>query len=47
MALGEFPNLYNKDTNKIKNKKIRKILQSNLANILLDMDTEYGQQKIG
>ena len=47
MALNELPNLYNKGTNKIKNKKIKKLLQSDLANTLVDMGTEYGQQKLG
>ena len=42
MALSELPNLYNKGTNKIKNQQIRKILQSDLANSLVDMGTEYG-----
>ena len=42
MALSELPSLYNKGTNKIKNKKIRKILQSDLANTLVDMGAEYG-----
>ena len=32
MALSELSNLYHKDTNKIKNKNIRKIVQSDLAN---------------
>ena len=42
IALKELPCLYSKGTNKIKNKKIRKILQSDLANTLLDMGAEYG-----
>ena len=41
MALNELPNLYNKGTNKIKNKKIKKLLRSDLANTLVDMGTEY------
>ena len=45
IALTELTHLYNKGTNKIKNKKIRKILQSDQANILVDMGAEYGQQK--
>ena len=47
MGLDELPNLYGKGANKIKNKKIRKILQSDLANTLVDMGTEYGRQKLG
>ena len=46
MALNELPNPYNKGTNKIKNKKIKKLLQSDLSNLLVDMGTEYGQQKL-
>ena len=42
MALNELLNLYNKGTNKIKNKKSKKILQSDLAHSLVDMETEYG-----
>ena len=42
MALNELPNLYSKGTSKIKNKKIKKLLQSDLANTLVDMGTEYG-----
>ena len=45
IALTELAHLYNKGTTKIKKKKIRKILQSDLANILVDMGVEYGQQK--
>ena len=45
MALNELPYLLNKGTNKIKNKKIKKLLQSDLENTLVDMGTEYGQQK--
>ena len=47
MALNELPNLYNKGTNKIKNKNFKKLLQSYLENLLVDMETEYGQQKLG
>ena len=46
MALNELLNLYNKGTNKIKNKKIKKILQSDLAHSLVDMETEYGWLKL-
>ena len=42
MALNELPNLYSKGTNKIKNKKIRKILKSDLANTLVDMGYKLG-----
>ena len=45
MALNELPYLLNEGTNKIKNKKIKKLLQSDLENTLVDMGTEYGQQK--
>ena len=44
MALNELPNLYSKCAYKIKNKKIRKILQSDLANTLVDMGTEYSTE---
>ena len=47
MALNEFPNLYEKGTSKIKNKKNKKLLQSDLANSLLDICTEYGRQELG
>ena len=47
MALNELPNLYNKGTSKIKNKKIKNLLQSDLANRLVDMGTEYGREKLG
>ena len=46
MALNELLNLYNKGTNKIKNKKIKKIIQSDLAHSLVDMETEYGWLKL-
>ena len=45
MGLDELPNLYGKGANKIKNKKIRKILQSDLANTLVEIGAEHGQQK--
>ena len=47
MALHELPNLDSEGANKLENKKIRKILQSYLANVLVDMRTEYGRQKLG
>ena len=47
MALNELLNLYNKGTSEIKNKKIKKLLQSDLANTLVDIGTEYGRQKLG
>ena len=47
MALNELPNLYNKGTNTVKDKKIKKLLQSDLANTFVDMGTEYGRQKLG
>ena len=43
MALNELPNLYETGTSKIKNKKIRKLLQSDLTNSLVDIDAEYGR----
>ena len=46
MALNELPNLYEKGTDKIK-KKLKKLLQSDLANSLVDMSTEYDWQKLG
>ena len=47
MALNEHPNLYSKGANKMKNKKNGKILQSDLPNMLVNIATEYGQQKLG
>lgn len=47
MALSELPNFYNKGANKMKNQKIRKILQPNLANMLVDIGAQYRQQKLG
>ena len=46
MALNELPNLYEKGTNKIKDKKIKKLLQSDLANSLVDTGAEYSRQKL-
>ena len=39
-ALNELPNLHEKGTNKIKNKKIKKLLQFDLANSLVDIGAE-------
>ena len=47
MALSELPNFYNKGANKTKNQKIRKILQPDLANMLVDIGAQYRQQKLG
>ena len=47
MASNELSNLCNKGTNKIKNKKIERLLQFDLGNSLVDMGTEYGRQKLG
>ena len=47
MALNELPNLYEKGTSKIKNKKIKELLQSDLANSLVDMGAEYSRKKLG
>ena len=41
MSLNKFPNLYSKGADRIKNKEIRKILQSDLVNTLVDMGAEY------
>ena len=41
-VLNELPNLYRKGTSKIKNKKLKRILQSDIANSLVDMGAEYG-----
>ena len=46
MALNELPNLYEKGTNKIKEIKIKKLLQSDLANSLVDTGAEYSRQKL-
>ena len=47
MTLNELPNPYIKGANKIKKKKMKKILQSDLANMLVDMGAEDGRQKLG
>ena len=47
MALNELLNLYEKGRSKIKNKKIKKLFQSDLANSLVDMGAKYGQKKLG
>lgn len=47
MALSELPNFYNKGANKMKNQKIRKILQPDHANMLVDIGAQYRQQKLG
>lgn len=39
MALKELPSVYNKATSKRKNKEVKKLLQSDLANSLIDMAT--------
>lgn len=44
MALNKLPNLYANHTSKIKNKKIKKFLQSDLV---YTYGTEYGRQKLG
>ena len=46
-VLNELPKLYSKGTRKIKNKKLKRIVQSDVANSLVDMSAEYGQQKLG
>ena len=43
MVLNGLPNLY---TNKIKNKKNKKLLQSDLVNTLVDTRTGYERQKL-
>ena len=47
MASNKLPNLYNKETSKIKNKKIKTLLQSDLADSLVGMGTEYDRQRLG
>ena len=39
-ALNELPNFYSKGKSKIKNKKLKRILQSVVANLLVDMGAE-------
>ena len=46
MALNELLNLYNTGTNKIKNIKIKKLLQYDFANTLVDMATKIWTTKI-
>ena len=45
MVLNELSNLYGKGISKIKNKKIKKLLQSDLENSLIGIGAENGQQK--
>ena len=47
MASSKLPNLYNKETINIKNKKVKTLFQSDLANSLVGMGTEYGRQRLG
>ena len=47
MALNELPNLYEKGTSKIKNKKVKNLPQSDLENPLVDMGAGYGRQVLG
>ena len=47
VVLNELPKLYRKGTSKIKNKKLKRILQSDVANSLVDIGAEYSQQKLG
>ena len=46
MALKELPNVSSKATSKIKNKKKRNVLRSDLANSLVDAGATYGQSKL-
>ena len=45
MVLNELSNLYGKGISKIKNKKIKKLLQTDLENSLIDIGAENGLQK--
>ena len=45
MVLNELSNLYGKGISKIKNKKIKKLLQTDLENSLIDIGAENGWQK--
>ena len=44
--LKEFPNVYNKVTNKILNKKLKYILQSDTGNYVVDSTGAYGHSKL-
>ena len=46
MALKELPGVYNKATIKIENKRAKILLQSDLANSLIDMGAAYGPNKL-
>ena len=46
MALKELPNIYGKISKKVKNKNLKKILDSNLANTLVNMGSQYGISKL-
>ena len=45
-ALKELPNVYNKVTNEISNKKLKRILKSDTANYLVDSAAAYGHSKL-
>ena len=45
-ALNKLPNLCRKGTNKIKNKNLKRILQSDVANSLVDMGAKYKRHMI-
>ena len=46
-ALNKLANLYSNRTSKLKNKKLNRILQSDVANSLVDKGAKYSQQKLG
>lgn len=46
MALKEIPNLYNKGASKIKNKNLRALANSNLANMLVDSGAPFVHDKL-
>ena len=45
-ALSRLLDLYSKGTSKIKNKKLKKILQLDMANSLVDMGVAWARQKL-
>ena len=46
MVLQELPGVYDKGVKRIKNKKLKKTLDSDIGHLLVNMGSEYGQSKL-
>ena len=46
MVLQELPGVYDKGVKRIKNKKLKKTLDSDIGHSLVNMGSEYGQSKL-